>query len=81
MAERSDEDTKQLVAEVEALMGESAKSTGGDASTRELVDSAERLIKPAPPPPKLSPVPLLLLVLVVAILSVLGVYSAFGTAM
>ncbi|MEM6532734.1 MAG: hypothetical protein AAF654_08915 [Myxococcota bacterium] len=77
MADKRDGDTKQLVADAEALIGDKAEKQSAPQSTREIVSSAERVLRGEAEPPKLSPVPLLIVSLVVIVLALLGVYSAF----
>lgn len=81
MANERDGDTKQLVADAEALIGDKSDSAGRQQSTKEIVDSAERVLRGEREPPQLSPVPLLLIIALVIVLGILGIYSAFGTAM
>ncbi len=81
MGDKRDGDTKQLVAEAEALAGK-ANAGGREQSTRELVSSAERLLSKEPKEaPKLSPVPLLVITFIVIIFGILGIYSSYGTSM
>lgn len=82
MSER--DDTKQLIADAESLRGEKA-TTKGTESTRELVDSAERVLGRGqvdePDMHRISPIPLLVVGLIVLILAVIGIYSAVGSAL
>lgn len=81
MGEKRDGDTKQLIAEAEALAGKGG-ADGKAQSTRELVSSAERLLNKEPAEaPKLSPVPLLVITLIVIVLGIVGIYSSYGTSM
>ncbi|MEL6543095.1 MAG: hypothetical protein AAFQ82_00615 [Myxococcota bacterium] len=82
MSDKRDGDTKQLIADAEKLASGASRSKDAPQSTRELVDSAESLLKrPDSAPPQLSPIPLLVVLALVLIAAVIGVYASVGTAM
>ena len=75
MSNERDGDTRQLIAEAEALTGKGA-ADGGGSSTREIVSSAEKLLNKSSEPPKLSPVPLMIIIGLVIIASLIGIWSS-----